>query len=78
MGHQTPMKPPATQAKDVGIRVVSNKDFVCISLFLQDVSHNTSMMLEDLTHLSTLLESVLETEKMIPLKINTKNPPDTA
>lgn len=36
------------------------------------------MMLEDLTHLSTLLESVLETEKMIPLKINTKNPPDTA
>ena len=44
-------------------------------LFLQEVSHSTSMMLEDLTHLSTLLESILGSEKLIPLKINIKNPP---
>ncbi|XP_068698175.1 uncharacterized protein [Montipora foliosa] len=42
----------------------------------QDVSHSTAIMLEDLTHLSTLLESVLATEKLIPLKTSIENPPD--
>jgi len=41
----------------------------------QEVSHSTSMMLEDLTHLSTLLESILGSEELTPLKINIKNPP---
>lgn len=35
-----------------------------------DVSHNTRMMLEDLTTLSTLLESILGTEKLLPFKVN--------
>lgn len=34
-----------------------------------DVSHNTRMMLEDLTTISTLLESILGTGKLLPLKV---------
>lgn len=35
-----------------------------------DVSHNTRMMLEDLTTISTLLESILGTEKLLPLTVD--------
>ena len=38
----------------------------------QDVSHNTRLMLEDLTTLSTLLDSILGSEKLIPLNVNVK------
>lgn len=43
---------------------------------LQDVSHSTAILQEDLTHLSTLLEDVLASEKLISLKSNLKNPPN--
>jgi len=36
----------------------------------QDVAHNTRLMLEDLSTLSTLLDSILGSEKLIPLNVN--------
>ena len=39
---------------------------------MQDVAHNTRLMLEDLTTLSTLLDSILGSEKLIPLNVNVK------
>ena len=53
------------------------KGKINISVFcLQDVSHSTAILQEDLTHLSTLLEDVLASEKLISLKSNLKNPPN--
>lgn len=49
---------------------------ISLCFVLQDVSHSTAILQEDLTHLSTLLEDVLASEKLISLKSNVKNPPN--
>lgn len=59
--------------KSAGTRLESSTFYLSrAQAAAQDVSHNTSLMLEDLTHLSTLLESILASEKLFPLNVNVK------
>ena len=55
---------------------MKRKKIISLCFVLQDVSHSTAILQEDLTHLSTLLEDVLASEKLISLKSNLKNPPN--
>lgn len=63
--------------KSVGVKLEGSKfHLVRAQMAAQDVSHSTAILQEDLTHLSTLLEDVLASEKLISLKSNLKNPPN--
>lgn len=63
--------------KSVGVKLEGSKfHLIRAQMAAQDVSHSTAILQEDLTHLSTLLEDVLASEKLISLKSNLKNPPN--